>query len=140
MLLSTRDLRGRIVAALGAGLVWLSLRCLADEPATPAAEAPTNRVERITALRLEDILNVQVTTASRTPAKWFESPSAAYVITSEDIQRSGARTIADALRMAPGISVARLDANKWAVASRGFNDRYTPFLLVMIDGRTMYEP
>jgi iron complex outermembrane receptor protein len=66
------------------------------------------------------------------------SPAAIYVLTDEDIRRSGQRNIPDALRMVPGLDVARLDSNKWAISSRGFNGRFADKLLVMIDGRTVY--
>ncbi|MEQ1531613.1 MAG: TonB-dependent receptor, partial [Methylococcales bacterium] len=56
----------------------------------------------------------------------------------EDIKRSGVTNIPDALRMAPGLDVARIDANKWAVSSRGFNGRFANKLLVLIDGRSIY--
>jgi iron complex outermembrane receptor protein len=68
------------------------------------------------------------------------SPAAIYVITAEDIERSGQRTIPDLLRMVPGMEVARIDANKWAVSSRGFNGRFANKLLVQMDGRTLYTP
>lgn len=68
------------------------------------------------------------------------SPAAIYVITEEDIERSGQRTIPDLLRMVPGMEVARIDANKWAVSARGFNNRFANKLLVQMDGRTLYTP
>jgi len=68
------------------------------------------------------------------------SPAAIYVLTAEDIERSGQRTIPDLLRMVPGMDVARIDANKWAVSARGFNDQFANKLLVQIDGRTIYSP
>src|SRR6185295_13691714 len=63
-----------------------------------------------------------------------------FVITQEDIRRSGARNIPEALRLAPGIEVARIDENKWAITSRGFNGRFANKLLVLIDGRSVYTP
>ena len=68
------------------------------------------------------------------------SPAAVYVLTAEDIERSGQRTIPDLLRMVPGMEVARIDANKWAVTSRGFETRFATKLLVQIDGRSIYTP
>src|SRR5262249_51333915 len=68
------------------------------------------------------------------------SPAAVYVITAEDIRRSGMRTIPDLLRMVPGVDVARIDANKWAVGIRGFNAEFSNKLLVMMDGRSLYSP
>jgi iron complex outermembrane receptor protein len=68
------------------------------------------------------------------------SPAAVYVLTEEDIRRSGQRSIPDALRMVPGLDVARIDSNKWAISSRGFNGRFANKLLVLMDGRSVYTP
>jgi iron complex outermembrane receptor protein len=68
------------------------------------------------------------------------SAAAVFVITHEMIRRSGARYIQDALRMAPGLDVANINSNTWAVSSRGFNGVYANRLLVLIDGRTVYNP
>ena len=94
----------------------------------------------LTSLSLEDLMNVNVTSVSKKPQRLLDAASAIYVITQEDIRRSGARTIPDLLRMVPGIQVARMDANKWAITSRGFNGRFANKLLVMIDGRSVYTP
>lgn len=96
--------------------------------------------EDLTSLSLEDLMNINVTSVSKRPQKLIDAASAIYVITQEDIRRSGARTIPDLLRMVPGIQVARMDANKWAITSRGFNGRFANKLLVMIDGRSVYTP
>lgn len=82
----------------------------------------------------------QVTTVARTESTVGQSPAAVFVITNEMIHRSGVRTIPDALRMAPGVQVAQIDANKTAVSIRGFNGRFANKLLVQIDGRTVYTP
>ncbi len=81
-----------------------------------------------------------VITAAKKVQKQSETTAATFVITSEDIRRSGARAIPELLRMVPGIHVARMDANKWAITSRGFNGRFANKLLVMIDGRSVYTP
>jgi len=85
-------------------------------------------------------MDIEITTASKKEEKLFETPAAAYVITSEDIRRSGATSIPDALRMVPGLQVARINSNKWAVSSRGFNTEFANKMLVMIDGRSIYTP
>lgn len=77
---------------------------------------------------------------SGTAATVGRSPAAVYVLTEEDIRRSGHRSIPELLRMVPGMNVARIDANKWAVSSRGFNDRFANKLQVLIDGRSVYTP
>src|SRR5581483_11550586 len=70
----------------------------------------------------------------------FQTPAAIYVITGDDIRRSGATTIPDALRLAPGVEVAQIDANKWSIGIRGFGTRLSRSVLVLIDGRTVYTP
>lgn len=91
-------------------------------------------------LTLEDLMNVKVTSVSKKPQNLFDSAAAIYVITNKDLLHSGVTSIPEALRMVPGIHVARIDSNKWAVSSRGFNDRFTKKLLVLIDGRAVYTP
>jgi len=68
------------------------------------------------------------------------SASAIHVITQEDIRRSGVTSIPEALRMVPGVQVARIDSNKWAISARGFNGMFANKLLVLIDGREVYNP
>lgn len=85
-------------------------------------------------------MNVEVTTVSRKPEKKSDAPAAVYVITQEDIRRSGATTLPDVLRMVPGVYVARLDASKWSVTIRGASGRYANKLQVLIDGRSVYTP
>ena len=89
---------------------------------------------------LEDLVNMRVTLVSRKEEDLVKAPAAAFILTNEDIRRSGATSIADALRLVPGLQVARIDGNKWAITSRGFNDRYANKLLVLIDGRSVYTP
>jgi iron complex outermembrane recepter protein len=89
---------------------------------------------------IEQLMNVDVTSVSRKQQKLSKVPAAIYVITQEEIARSGATTIPDVLRMAPGVQVAQVDANRWAISARGFNDIYSNKLLVLVDGRTVYSP
>ena len=91
-------------------------------------------------LTLEDLLNIKVTTASRKSQALSDVPAAVFVITGEDIQRSGATSIPDVLRLAPGVEVAKIANNKWAVSIRGFNSRFANKLLVLMDGRSVYSP
>ena len=85
-------------------------------------------------------LQTEVSTVSRQKSTVGRSPAAVFVISNEMIRRSGARTIPDVLRMAPGVQVARIDASKWAVSIRGSNGRFANKLLVQVDGRTVYTP
>ena len=89
-------------------------------------------------LSLEQLGNVEVTTASKVPAAVWKTPAAIYVITHDDIMRSGATSIPEALRLAPGVEVARIDSNKWSIGIRGFGSRLSRSVLVLIDGRTVY--
>ena len=91
-------------------------------------------------MSLEDLLKIKVTTASRKAQALADVPAAVFVITGEDIQRSGAASIPEALRLAPGVEVAKIANNKWAVSIRGFNSRYANKLLVLMDGRSLYSP
>jgi iron complex outermembrane recepter protein len=89
-------------------------------------------------LSLEELMEIEVTSASKKSQHLTDAPAAIFVIKQEDIKRSGATSIPDALRMAPGLDVGRIDSNKWAVSSRGFNGRFANKLLVLIDGRSIY--
>jgi iron complex outermembrane receptor protein len=89
---------------------------------------------------LETLMNIEVTSVAKKGQRLSQAAAAVFVITQEDIRRSGATSIPEALRMAPGIDVAQIDANKWAITSRGFNERYADKVLVLIDGRTAYTP
>lgn len=91
-------------------------------------------------LEFEDLLQREVTSVSKKKQKLSEAAAAIFVITQNDIRRSGVTSIAEALRMAPGIQVARIDSNKWAISSRGFNSQIANKLLVLIDGRSVYIP
>ena len=96
--------------------------------------------DRLGDLSVEQLLNITVTSVARREEKLSQSPAAVFVITQEDIRRSGAATIPDLLRLAPGLNVAQVDAHTWAISSRGFNDVFANKLLVLIDGRLVYTP
>jgi iron complex outermembrane receptor protein len=91
------------------------------------------------ALSLEQLSRVEVSSVSRHDQPLFDTPAAVFVITRDDIRRSGATSIPEVLRMVPGVQVAQIDANKWAVSARGFNNRFANKMLVMIDNRTVYN-
>jgi iron complex outermembrane recepter protein len=94
----------------------------------------------LTVLSLEDLLQVEIITASKKEQPILETSAAVFVLTAEAIRRSGAGSLPDALRLVPGVQVARIDANKWAISIRGFNAQFANKLLVLIDGRTVYTP
>jgi len=91
-------------------------------------------------LSLQELGNIEVVTASKGPVKLSRTPAAIYVITQDDIRRSGVRSIPEALRLAPGVEVARIDSVKWAIGIRGFESRLSRAVLVLIDGRSVYSP
>src|SRR5437870_899630 len=88
---------------------------------------------------LEDLMNIQITSVSRKEQRAGDVAAALYVITQEDIRRSGMTTVPELLRLVPGVQVAQINSNKWAVSVRGFNNMFTDKLLVLIDGRTVYD-
>jgi iron complex outermembrane receptor protein len=94
----------------------------------------------LTALSLEQLMNLKVTSVAKKPQRVSESAAAVHVITAEDIRRSGATSIPELLRNVPGVNVARIDSSKWAVSVRGFNGLFSNKLLVLMDGRTLYTP
>lgn len=91
-------------------------------------------------MSIEDLMKVDVTSVSRRAQHLQDAAAAVYVLTSEDIRRSGATSIPEVLRLVPGAHVARIDSNKWSVSVRGFTGRYANKLLVLIDGRSVYTP
>jgi iron complex outermembrane receptor protein len=120
--------------------VWALLALLASTGW--AAELPVTRQGFLDPpqISLEELLTTEVVSTTKRPERLAEVPAAAYVITQEDIRRSGVTSIPEALRLAPGVHVARIDANKWAIGVRGFSSRLSRALLVLIDGRSVYSP
>ncbi|MDB6020146.1 MAG: TonB-dependent receptor, plug [Pedosphaera sp.] len=91
-------------------------------------------------LTLDQLVNIQVTSVSKKETSLNQSPAAIFVITQEDISRLGITSLPEALRLAPGMDVAQVNSSDWAVSSRGFNNQFANKLLVMIDGRSIYDP
>src|SRR6266849_189998 len=132
MLLSFMPLSMMLCLLLVVGSVK---QCRADaQPDTQPSEG------RLTQLSLEQLGNTEVTTVSKQPVRITRTPAAIYVLTQEDIQRSGATSIPEALRLVPGVEVSRIDSNKWSVGVRGFESRLSRSVLVLIDGRSVYTP
>ena len=92
----------------------------------------------LTRLSLEQLMDIQVTSVSKREEDFSKAPSAIFVLNQEDLRRSGANTIPEALRMVPGLQVAQIDSSTWAITARGFNSRFANKLLVLIDGRSVY--
>lgn len=106
----------------------------------PISTAAQNHADDLSNLSVEDLMNVEVTSVSKKEQKVSDTAAAIYVITQEDIRRSGANNIPDLLRMVPGLNVAQINANVWAISARGFDGEFSNRLLVMLDGRSVYIP
>jgi iron complex outermembrane recepter protein len=138
MLFTSRNISGRVKAAgrvllagLTAGLLTMNAAAQSTQDVGPGDVAK---------MSVEDLMNIQVTSVSKRTQKVADAAAAVFVVTQEDIRRSGAASIPEALRLVPGLEVARIDENKWAIGSRGFNGRFDNKLLVLIDGRSVYTP
>lgn len=91
-------------------------------------------------LSLAELGNVEVTTTSKEPEQIWKTSAAIYVLTQDDIRRSGATSIPEVLRLVPGVEVARINSNSWSVGIRGFGSAFSKSVLVLIDGRSVYTP
>src|SRR5581483_6179796 len=91
-------------------------------------------------LSLEQLMDVDVTSVSRQPQPYAQAPAAIQVITGDDIRRSGASSIPEALRLADNLEIAQKNSHDWAISARGFNTSLANKLLVLVDGRTVYTP
>ena len=102
--------------------------------------AASDSLQRLKNFSLDDLVAVEVSVVGKKLQKITDVPAAVYSLSEEQIKASGASNIPDLLRLVPGLHVAQIDANKWVVSSRGFSNRITNKLLVMIDGRSIYSP
>jgi iron complex outermembrane receptor protein len=103
-------------------------------------ERPIPSSGELKRMSLEDLMDIEITSVSKRPENLYEAASAVQVITREDILRSGATSIPEALRLASNLQVAQLNTREWAISARGFNATFANKLLVLIDGRTVYTP
>ncbi len=126
---ASRFLTPRLAALIAAALA----SCAQAAPAAAPEAAPAE-------LSLEDLLKADVVTASRKAQAVQDVAAAVYVISREDIERSGASSLPAALALAPGVEVQRLSSGRWAVGTRGFSGRFANKLLVLMDGRSIYSP
>src|SRR6266853_1918685 len=108
--------------------------------ASAAVGAQPMRVADLADLSIEELGNIQITSVSKHSERLSDAPAAIFVITGDDIRRSGATRLAEALRLAPNLEVARVSASSYAISARGFNNTVANKLLVLIDGRTVYTP
>ena len=122
---------GRLATLVAAAVVFAANLVFADDRTEEA---------NLAELSLEELMSIEVYSVSKRGQALHDSAAAIYVLTQDDIRRSGATSIPEALRWVPGIEVAHIDSNIWAITSRGFNDRFGNKLLVLIDGRSVYTP
>ena len=113
---------------------WTLLACAVQ--ASLASAAPNEFLD----MSLQELVDYRLMSMSRKEQRVADMAAAAHVISAEDIRRSGAQSIPEALRMVPGLNVAQINRNSWAVSSRGFNERFAGKLLVQVDGRSVYSP
>ena len=104
------------------------------------AQAPAQNQRDLSSMNIEQLMQVEVTSVSKMKDSLARSAAAIYVITQEDIRRSGATSVPELFRMVPGMDVAQIDASTWAISARGFNNQYANEMLVLVDGRIVYSP
>ena len=114
---------------------WVAWTALGAATAWAASD-----VQQLKDLSIEELSNIEITSVSKRDEKLSDAPTSVFVITSEDIRRSGATSLPEALRLAPNLQVARVSTNEYAISARGFNGTAANKLLVLIDGRSVYSP
>ena len=146
-LISISGSRRRIPVSDAFQHIWLAtIICVALGLTIPAKDASAQALEAMPSpsalkkLSVDELLDIEVTSVSRRPERISETASAIQVITQEDIRRSGATSIPEALRLASNLQVAQVDSRQWAISARGFNSTTADKLLVLIDGRAVYTP
>jgi iron complex outermembrane recepter protein len=127
------------IASRGWFRAHVSLLAAASALCAAGAAAAEDGVDPFS-LAPEQLFDARVLSVSRSMQSVRDAPAAVYVITAEDIARSGVTSIPEALRLAPGVEVARTNASGWAISVRGFNGDLANKLLVLIDGREVYDP
>lgn len=121
-------------------LFWWSVLVLFSPGVFGQEAAALPSANALKKLSVEELMDIQVTSVSRRPEKLSEVASAIQVITGDDIRRSGASNIPQALRLASNLEVAQIDSRQWAITARGFNNLFADKMLVLIDGRSVYTP
>lgn len=128
------------VKAVGMAMAMGGAIAAAAWPAAAEEASPPGAASDLTSLSLERLMEIEVTSVSKRPERLSEAAAAIFVLTQDDIRRSGMTSVPEVLRLVPGLDVAQSDANHWAVSSRGSNDVYSSKLLVLVDGRSIYTP
>ena len=122
------------------GFLALLLTGFANVARAQTVAPVANDIGALKNLPFEELFNIAITTVSKRPERLVNAASAIQVITQEEIRRSGASSLAEALRLASNLQVAQVDSRQWAISARGFNSTTANKLLVLIDGRTVYTP
>lgn len=104
------------------------------------ARSERNQTQQLKGMSLEQLGSIDVTTYNKTPTELWETPAAMYVLTADDIARSGATSVADALRLVPGVEVGRMNSTTCAIGIRGLENNFSKSVLVLVDGRSVYTP
>jgi iron complex outermembrane receptor protein len=144
-------LAGVFVLCMSGQRAWAAAPAATTEPVETTATQPSSEGaksvvgpvgpgEDLTNLSITDLMNVPIYSASKHEQRAAETPAALTVLSQDDIRRSGMTSIPELLRMVPGLDVAQINANQWAISSRGFNDLYSNKLQVLMDGRSVYTP
>ena len=115
------------------------LIALALVPASPGSVRAQTGARDLARVSLEDLLKIEITSAAKKEQRAEDVPAAVFVITQDDIRRSGLRSLPELFRLVPGMQVAQVNSSMWAVSARGFNDLFSNKLLVLVDGRSIYN-
>ncbi len=127
-----------LAALLPIGMAQADTTTVEDEEPTTAVD--TTDLEQMFDLDIEQLMQMDVTSVAGVAQPWFQTPAAMYVLTSEDIRRAGHTSIPEALRMVPGMFVAKNSSWLWSISARGFNGSFANKLQVLVDGREIYDP
>ncbi|MDZ4287107.1 MAG: TonB-dependent receptor, partial [Prosthecobacter sp.] len=122
-----------------AACFWVAAALLAC-PVIEAQKAEDTLANSLADLSIEQLLNESVTSVTKTETRQVDSPAAISVLSNDDVQRSGATTLADALRLVPGMNVGAVNSSQFAVSARGFSSVFANKMLVLMDGRAVYSP
>ena len=118
----------------------LTMSALSTGVAAQPSEQGSAKPVDLTSISIEDLVNIQVTSASKKAESLSTAPAAIFVITGEDIRRGGFSSVPDALRTVPGLYVVQQSSHVWLVTARGFSNEFNDKMLVLIDGRLVYSP
>jgi iron complex outermembrane receptor protein len=118
----------------------LIIACLLQSSYAQNTQENVTTDNRYLNLSIEELTDLNVTAVSGVTETWFRSPAAVYLITQDDIQRTGHQSIAELLRLVPGVNVAQVSSNSWTVGTRGIQGNFTDSMLMLVDGRSVYDP